>query len=427
MVCRILLANSLKKKRFYKEAIRVEVLSTDAASHSKEDRYEELLQWDPISSGEGDILLNDVHKSSLVPCKASKTEKAIDFASVVNSLPSNGFEIKNILPANNVLPACSDNKINFPPDTEKLNQSAPIPNNFTEQSNILDICCEQDENYLSDAITRSHSLSHEYGFEKTMRSGISDAVNFKEINIPTALDSAFPDDKVHFLPVAKERNQPTPVPNNLTVQSDRLDVCPEQAQPLKQSDDFSEKNTRSGTTEAFNSAKMNILTNATKLKQRSSIDSNADFIPFEAKSFDSESNSCISNNTLNTVKPHENEKLSGSSQDAHDIVHKVDIFDIFPAPAHDRHYNDQSSDINSEEVRKIHEALPNEDLKTSISDTSMEDKQFGKLHDAVEHEKQQLKSYDEMKMEDSSKAANHLNPDVVMKDIELGVSGTPIH
>ncbi|KAL9322825.1 hypothetical protein ACSQ67_010878 [Phaseolus vulgaris] len=425
--CRILLANSLRKKRFYKEAIRVEVLSTDAASHSKE----ELLQWDPISSGEGDILLNNVQKSSLVSCKASKTEKAIDFTSVVNSLPSNGFEIKNILPANNVLPACSAKKVNFPPVTEKLNQPAPIPNNFTEQSNILDICCEQVENSLSDAITRSHSLSRDYVVEKTMRSGISDAVNFMEKNIPTALDSAFPDDKVHFLPVAKKINQPTPVPNNLTMQPDRVDVCPKQgesSQPLKQSDDISEKNIRNGTTKAFNSMKMEISTKATKLKQRSSVDSNADFIPFEAKSFDSESNPCMSNNTLNIVKSHENEKLSGSSQEARNTVHKVEIFDtIFPAPVPDKHCNDESSDNNLVEVGKIHEALPNEDLKTSISDTSMEDKQLDKLHDAVEHEKQQLKSYDEMKAEDNSKSANHLNPDVVMKDKELGeVSTAPV-
>ncbi|WVZ04229.1 hypothetical protein V8G54_025035 [Vigna mungo] len=414
--CRILLANSLRKKRFYKEAIRVEVLSTDATSQSKEDRYQELLQWDPISSGEGDILLNDVHKSSLVSCKASKTEKAIDFTSVVNSLPSNGFVIRNILPANNVLPACLGNKVNSPPVTQKLDQSATIPNSLTEKSNILETCREQDENSLSDDITNSYSLSRDDIFEKNMHNGVSVAVNFTEINIPIAVDSIFADDKINFLPVVRKINQSTLVPNNLTGQPDKLDVCPEQgkiSQSQKQSEEFLEKNIHSETTKAFNSMEMDISTNATKLKKRSSTDSNVGVVLFETKAFDSESNLSISSSTLNPLKPHENDKLSGSSQEAHDIVHEVEIFDnIIPAPIYDKRYNDKSSDINLNEVGKIHAALPNEDLKTSISDTSR--------HETVEHEKQQLKSYDEMEMEDNFKAAGHLSPDVVMKDKEFG-------
>ncbi|XP_014490814.1 uncharacterized protein LOC106753508 [Vigna radiata var. radiata] len=412
--CRILLANSLRKKRFYKEAIRVEVLSTDATSQSKEDRYQELLQWDPISSGEGDIMLNDVHKSSLVSCKASKTEKAIDFTSVVNSLPSNGFEIRNILPANNVLPVCLGNKVNSPPVTQKLDQSATVPNSFTEKSNILETC-EQDENSLSDDITNSYSLSRDDIFEKNMHNGVSDAVNFTEMNIPMAVDSIFVDDKINFLPVVRKINQSTPVHNNLTGQPDKFDVCPEQgkiSQSQKQSEELLEKNIHSGTTKAFNSMEMDISTNAT----------NVGVVLFETKAFDSESNLSISSSTLNPLKPHENDKLSGSSQEAHDIVHEVEIFDnIIPAPIYDKRYNDKSSDINLNEVGKIHAALANEDLKTSISDTSMEEgKQFVKRHETVEHEKQQLKSYDEMEMEDNFKAAGHLSPDVVMKDKEFG-------
>ncbi|CAJ1956058.1 unnamed protein product [Sphenostylis stenocarpa] len=413
--CRILLANSLRKKRFYKEAIRVEVLSSDAASHSMEDRYQELLQWDPISSGEGDILLNDIQKSSLGSCKASKTAKAIDFTSVVNSLPSNGFEIKNILPTNNT----SDKIINFAPVAKSLNQSTPVPKTFTEQSNGLDNCRDQVENSRSDATTRSHILSHDNVFEKNITSGTTDAVNFKEIDIPIAIDSVFPEDKVNFLPVVKEINQWIPVPNDLAVQPDRLDVCPEQgerSQPLQQSDDYLEK-LQSGTSKSFNSMEIDSSKNATKLKQRSFIDSDVDFIPIEAKAFDSQSNMDISSIKLDTVKPCENKKLCGSVQD---------VNDIFPAPGHAKHYNEKSSDVNlNEPVGKIDEALSNENSKIYISDTSMEDKQFNKLHDAVEHEKmQQLTSYDEMKMEDNSKAVNHLNPDVVMKDKTLGEVST---
>ncbi|RDY03748.1 Ribonuclease P protein subunit p30 [Mucuna pruriens] len=446
--CRILLANSLRKKRFYKEAIRVEVLSSDAASHSKEDLHQELLKWDPISSGEGDILLDDMQKSSLASCKASKTAKAIDFVSVVNSLPSHGFEIKDIMPANNAFPVCSDSKTVFPPVAEKLNQLTPVPNNLTEQSNILDVCPGQDENSLSDAITRSHILTSDNIFEKNIDSGTTEAVNLKEVNIPMAIDSVsvaeglpshdfqIKDDKVNFLPVAKNINQSTPVPNNLTVQLDRLD---ESSQPLKR-DDLLEKNIHSGTTEVFNSMTMDISTNTTKLELKSLTDSAVDFMPFGAKTHDSQSNLCISSNTLDTIKPLENEKLCGSSEDAklddvHNIDREVEILDIvFPT---DKHNNENSSDVNlNEPIGKIHEVLPNEDLKiaeqtvlelnTSICDTSMEDKQFDNREtDTLQvDQKQQLTSYDEMKMEDSSSAAKHLLPDVIMRDKKLGEVNT---
>lgn len=90
----------------------------------------------------------------------------------------------------------------------------------------------------------------------------------------------------------------------------------------------------------------------------------------------------------------------------------------------------KSSDVNlNEQIGRICEALPNEDLKiaeqpvlelnTSISDTSMEDK---RETDALE--------LDEMKMEDDSTAAKHLLPDVIMKDKRLSevstASGAPL-
>ncbi|KAL2332084.1 hypothetical protein Fmac_019665 [Flemingia macrophylla] len=452
--CRILLANSLRKKRFYKEAIRVEVLSSDVASKSKEDQYQELLKWDPISSGEGDILLDDVQKS-LDSDKASKTTKAIDFASLVNSLPSHGFEIKNILPANKAFPVCPDNKINFPV-AEKLNQSTPVSNNLTEQSNILDVFPNQDENSLSDAMARSHILS----------SGTTDAVNLKEINIPAAIDSVstaeslpshdiqikdffpvncalpvVPNNKVNFLPVAKKINQLSPIPsttvsNFLTVQPNRLDVCPEQdesSQSLKQSDDFLEKTIHSGTTEAFNSTEMDISTKASKSELRSFIDSDVDFIPFEAKELDLQSNACFSSSTLDTIKPPENKKLRGSSEDARNIDHVVEMLDIiFPAPVHDKNSNEKSSNVSlNEQIGKIHKALPNEDLivaeqtvlelSTPIVDTPMEDRQSDKQEtDAVEIDEMQQPTSNDMKVEDDSIGTKDLLPNLIMKDKKLG-------
>ncbi|XP_020223749.1 uncharacterized protein LOC109805889 [Cajanus cajan] len=435
--CRILLANSLRKKRFYKEAIRVEVLSSDAASNSKEDQYQELLKWDPISSGEGDILLDDVQKSCVDSHKASKTAKAIDFTSLVNSLPSHGFEIKNILPANNALPVCPDNEINFSPVAEKTNQSTPVSNNLTEQLSILDVFPKQDEKSLSDAITRSHIFSCDKIFEKNIRSGTTEAVNLKEINIPTAIDSVSVVESLpshgnqikNFLPA----NSALPVFSSN--KPDSLEVCAEQdesSQSPKQSDDLLEKTIHSGTTETFNSMEMDISTNARE-SEKSFIDSDVDLIPFEAKELDAQSNVCISSNTLDTRKPPENEKLCGSSDDAKLDVAHVEILDItFPAPVHDKH-NEKSSNVNlNEHIGNIHNALPNEDLKiaeqtvnTRISDTSMEDKQFDKQEtDAVETDEMQQPTSYEMKVEDDSTDATHLFSEVIMKDKKLGEVST---
>ncbi|XP_061374056.1 uncharacterized protein LOC133316340 [Gastrolobium bilobum] len=390
--CRILLANSLRKKRFYKEAIRVEVLSSDA-SHFKEAWHQELLKWDAISSGEGDILLDDMTKTFSASGKASKTAKAIDFVSVIDSLPSHGFQVKDSLSANNAFPVFPDNKVNFLPVVEKVNQSTPVAKNLTKQCNRLDICPEKDKSSLSGAIATHRTVS-----------------------------------------------------------------C----------DNFFEKNIPSGTTKAYNYK---------------------DCAPIEVKALDSQSDLCISGNALDTVKPHEFEKLQRSSEDAklddrHNIDHKVEIFTpsveiTFPALVHDKHNNEKRSDVNlnaqigktlealpKENLKiaepavlekntpiletsmedeqfdkreadtvelgkgsfaKEHEALPMDDLKisnhtvleinTSISETSMEDEQFDKQKtDTVELDEMPQQAYDEMKMEDDSTAAMHLLPDVMMED-----------
>ncbi|KAK7324975.1 hypothetical protein VNO77_28971 [Canavalia gladiata] len=500
--CRIILTNSLRKKRFYKEAIRVEVLSSDAASHSKEDRYEELLKWDPISSGEGDIILDDMEKTFSSSCKASKSAKAIDFDSVVDSLPSHGFEIKDLLPTNNAFSVCQDSNANFPLVAKKLNQSAAVPNNLTEQPYKLDVYAEQDENSISDATKTHHVSSCDNIFEKNMHSGITEAFNFKELDTPTdatklelknfiysdvpmdnmaksflasctaskAIDlisvdnslpshdsqikdflpanDAFPvlpDNKLNFRPVARKENQSARLLNNLTVLPNRLDDSPKQdesSQPQKQSDKFLEQNIHGESVETFNSREIDISTNAIKLELKKIVDSDAVCIPLEAKAVESPLDLSISSRTLETVKPRENKKLHGSSEDAklddaHNIDHEVEIFTpstdvIFPAPVHYKHNGEKSSDVNlNEQIDKTCQALSNEDSKiaeqtflefnTSISETSMEDEQFNKWEtDTGElDEMQQPISYDEMKMEDDSTVAKHLLPEVIMEDKKL--------
>ncbi|KAL6956299.1 ribonuclease P [Sarracenia purpurea var. burkii] len=90
--CRSLITNALRKKHYYKEAIRVEVISSGEHFDSKEPFSSDWFKWDPISSGEGDLLLDDIASSSSASTKVSKTVKAIDFASVMDSLSSHGLQ-----------------------------------------------------------------------------------------------------------------------------------------------------------------------------------------------------------------------------------------------------------------------------------------------------------------------------------------------
>lgn len=87
----------MRKKQFYKEAIRVEVIPSNAQSDAKEPGFDDWLKWDPISSGEGDLLLDEMAKSFSAATNTSTKAKAIDFASVVESLTSHGLQIKDIV------------------------------------------------------------------------------------------------------------------------------------------------------------------------------------------------------------------------------------------------------------------------------------------------------------------------------------------
>lgn len=99
MSCRTLISNAVRKKHYYKEAIRVEVLP----SGQEVDENKPWSGWDPISSGEGDLLLDDLAKAfSNASTKASKPVKAIDFASVIDSMPSLGFQVNDLISGTNV-------------------------------------------------------------------------------------------------------------------------------------------------------------------------------------------------------------------------------------------------------------------------------------------------------------------------------------
>lgn len=95
-----LIANALRKKHFYKEAIRIEPISSDEISDTKELISVNWLKWDPISSGGGDLQLGDIEKSFSATTRVSTTAKAIDFSEVLNCMASNVASFSTTIPAN---------------------------------------------------------------------------------------------------------------------------------------------------------------------------------------------------------------------------------------------------------------------------------------------------------------------------------------
>ncbi|KAL1168786.1 hypothetical protein V6Z11_A05G105600 [Gossypium hirsutum] len=158
--CRSLLTNALRRKHFFKEVIRVEAVSSSRQSDSEIPLYADWLKWDPISSGEGDLLLDDMAKSFSASTNASKTVKAIDFDSIIDKMPSHGFQIKDLI---------SGSEASFQPQTEvKSFLSTPQPielsvrtNQASENSIRHDLFPETDDATLDN--TCSEPLTSAFG------------------------------------------------------------------------------------------------------------------------------------------------------------------------------------------------------------------------------------------------------------------------
>lgn len=121
--CRSLLENALRKKKFYKEAIRVELISPAEQTDIEGAGFDDWLEWDPISSGEGDLQLDDMAKSFAASGKESKTVKAIDFVSIIDGLPSHGLHINDIISESKSEPTAVidvdiDSKLHDPPEND---------------------------------------------------------------------------------------------------------------------------------------------------------------------------------------------------------------------------------------------------------------------------------------------------------------------
>ncbi|KAF5727418.1 polymerase/histidinol phosphatase-like putative isoform 1 [Tripterygium wilfordii] len=111
--CRTLVTKALRRKHFFKEAIRVEYISSGQQLESKKCWSEDWLRWDPISSGEGDLLLDNMEKSFSAADGLNKTVKAIDFASIVDSMPSQGFQVQDFMPGAKAVTQSAENEKNL--------------------------------------------------------------------------------------------------------------------------------------------------------------------------------------------------------------------------------------------------------------------------------------------------------------------------
>ncbi|XP_051134696.1 protein GAMETOPHYTE DEFECTIVE 1 [Andrographis paniculata] len=132
--CRSLLANTLKKRRFYKEAIKVERMPSAGEVKFSQSAFDE---WDPISSGEGDLLLDEMEKSFAISNSVKGVLKTVDFSSNLNGLPAHGLQIKDLIGVNTSLEqSTTDNSIPTPTAMEIVETTAKSstrnPNNSTE-------------------------------------------------------------------------------------------------------------------------------------------------------------------------------------------------------------------------------------------------------------------------------------------------------
>lgn len=147
---RSLLASALRRKHFFKDVIRIEAVSSSGPLDSGKPWSADWLNWDPISSGEGDLLLDDMAKSFSSSSNVSKNVKAIDFGSVIDNMPSQGFQVKDLIFGTKAAASRSPAEVNNIPSTTKSVQLSITTNQVSEKSNKLDILPDTEKGLLDD-------------------------------------------------------------------------------------------------------------------------------------------------------------------------------------------------------------------------------------------------------------------------------------
>ncbi|KAF9675299.1 hypothetical protein SADUNF_Sadunf09G0017600 [Salix dunnii] len=178
--CRNLIGNALRKKHFYKEAIRIEPISSDEISDTKELISVNWLKWDPISSG-GDLQLVDIEKCFSATARVSTTAKAIDFSEVLNGMASNGASFLTAIQAIETPIAISGvsekpGGFDFPLETDQASSdNASVKNQTSSNENSQEMNLQSDD---TSAFTKSEgSRSHVSTIkEESKNPNISDVI-----------------------------------------------------------------------------------------------------------------------------------------------------------------------------------------------------------------------------------------------------------
>lgn len=144
-------------------------------------------KWDPISSGEGDLLLDDIAKSFAASSEASKTVKAIDFTSVIDSMPSHGFQVKDLITRAHVVSQPQENRNNVISTAEVIEQPVRIDGNL-EQSDRHDLPVAG-QTLLQDTCFKHQTFGNKK-FQKLISPGDTTFTDSVEIRGPIATKEA---------------------------------------------------------------------------------------------------------------------------------------------------------------------------------------------------------------------------------------------
>ncbi|KAJ0245918.1 Protein GAMETOPHYTE DEFECTIVE 1 [Hirschfeldia incana] len=152
--CRNMIAKILKKKRFHKEAVKVEFLSSGDTLSLEQPPSGDFMKYDPLSSGEGDMLLEDLAKAfdATTRSVAHRSSKAIDVTSDRKGLPSHGFRLKDVLGSGTSTQPPAAKMIDAPVHYETqvsevcMAESASSVDNLRENETISQIKISEEDN-----------------------------------------------------------------------------------------------------------------------------------------------------------------------------------------------------------------------------------------------------------------------------------------
>lgn len=156
----------------------MELIPPDENVDSSGIWFSEQTKWDPISSGEGDLHLEDLARSLSAVNKVTKTAKAIDFASVIG-VPSHGFRVKDLMSKTQVVSQKLENVVNVSSSLE-----------VREVAVATKVASEQSRHNLP---SEDHILELDSSFEQQISGGDSSQKSDPQSNILEVLTKEEPE------------------------------------------------------------------------------------------------------------------------------------------------------------------------------------------------------------------------------------------